>query len=145
MKRFSIQPFPLGCKKPYQKGFCYQTYYKLNKVEEDAIYDLASLTKVTATTPAIMKLVEEGEIKLDDKVGKYIPEFNEGDKKNITIENFLLHSSGLPPFRVYIDSLKSEEEIIKAVKNEPLTYQTGTDYRYSDLGFILLGEIVEKV
>lgn len=129
----------------YHRGFGYQTYDKLNKIDEDAIYDLASLTKVTTTTPAIMKLVEEGEINLDDKVGKYISEFNEGDKKNITIENFLLHNSGLPPFRVYIDSLKSEEKIIKAVKNEPLIYQTGTDYRYSDLGFILLGEIVEKV
>ncbi|MDZ7659680.1 MAG: serine hydrolase [Fodinibius sp.] len=129
----------------YQEGFGYETYEKLNPIKEDAVYDLASLTKATATTAAIMKLVEEEKISLKDKVGKYIPEFSQGKKKNITIENFLLHNSGLPPFRVYVDSLKSEKEIIEAIKNEPLTYKTGTDYRYSDLGFILLGKIVEQV
>ncbi|WP_138429222.1 glycoside hydrolase family 3 N-terminal domain-containing protein [Fodinibius saliphilus] len=129
----------------YQEGFGYQTYKKLTPVKEDAIYDLASLTKVTATTPAIMKLVEEGIISIDDKVGNYIPEFTKGQKKNITIRNLLLHNSGLPAFRVYIDSLKSESRIIEAVKNEPLVYNTGTKYEYSDLGFILLGEIVEEV
>lgn len=129
----------------YQEGFGYETYKKLNPIKEDAVYDLASLTKVTATTAAVMKLVEEEKISLEDKVGKYIPEFTEGEKKNITIENFLLHNSGLPPFRVYVDSLKSEDEIIEAIKNEPLTYETGTDYRYSDLGFILLAEIIEQV
>lgn len=129
----------------YQKGFGYETYEKLNPVKENAVYDLASLTKVTATTAAVMKLIEEGKIDLKDKVGKYIPEFSEGDKKNITIRNFLLHNSGLPPFRIYVDSLKTEDEIIKAIKNEPLTYKTGTDYRYSDLGFILLGKIIEQV
>ncbi|WP_445664733.1 glycoside hydrolase family 3 N-terminal domain-containing protein [Fodinibius sp. AD559] len=129
----------------YQKGFGYETYEKLNPIKEDAVYDLASLTKVTATTVAVMKLVEEGKISLKDKIGKYIPEFSEGKKKNITIANFLLHNSGLPPFRVYVDSLKSEEEIIEAIKTEPLTYKTGSDYRYSDLGFILLAEIVEQV
>jgi beta-glucosidase-like glycosyl hydrolase/CubicO group peptidase (beta-lactamase class C family) len=129
----------------YQKGFGYETYKKLEPIKEDAVYDLASLTKVTATTAAVMKLVEEGKIALKDKIGKYIPEFSSGEKKNITIENFLLHNSGFPPFRVYVDSLKSEHKIIEAIKNEPLTYKTGTDYRYSDLGFILLAEIIEQV
>ncbi len=129
----------------YQEGFGYETYEKLNPIKEDAVYDLASLTKVTATTAAVMKLVEEEKISLKDKIGKYIPSFSKDKKKNITIENFLLHNSGLPPFRVYVDSLKSEKEIIEAIKNEPLTYETGTDYRYSDLGFILLGEIIEQV
>ncbi|WP_440998576.1 glycoside hydrolase family 3 N-terminal domain-containing protein [Fodinibius sp. SL11] len=129
----------------YQKGFGYETYKKLNPIKEDAVYDLASLTKVTATTAAVMKLVEEGKIDLKDKIGKYIPAFSEGEKKDITIRNFLLHNSGLPPFRIYVDSLKSEKKIIEAIKNEPLTYKTGTDYRYSDLGFILLGEIIEQV
>jgi len=129
----------------YQRGFGYETYKKLNPIKEDAIYDLASLTKVTATTPAIMKLVSEEKISLDDKVSTYFDEFSEGQKSKITIRNLLLHNSGLPPFRVYIDSIKTEEKIIEAVKNEPLTYKPGTEYKYSDLGFILLGEIVEKV
>jgi len=129
----------------YNKGFGYQTYKKLAPIEDDAIYDLASLTKVTATTPAIMKLVDEGKINLDDKISSYFPEFNEGRKDEITIRNLLLHNSGLPPFRVYVDSLKTESEILKAVKNEPLVYLPGSKYEYSDLGFILLGEIVEQV
>lgn len=129
----------------YQKGFGYETYKKLNPIRENAVYDLASLTKVTATTPAIMKLLDEDKISLDDKVSKYFPEFSEGEKSEVTIRNLLLHDSGLPAFRVYIDSLKTEDEIIEAVKNEPLIREPGTKYEYSDLGFILLGEIVEQV
>lgn len=129
----------------YQQGFGYQTYQKLDPVNKDAIYDLASLTKATATTPAIMKLVDEGKIDLYDKVGKYFPFFKEGDKNRITIRNLLLHDSGLPAFRLYIDKLQSEDEIIEAIKNEPLIHEPGTTYEYSDLGFILLGKIVEQV
>ena len=128
----------------YQQGFGYQTYKKLHPVKDDAVYDLASLTKVTATTPAIMKLVSDNKISLNDKVGKYFDEFREGEKSKITIRNLLLHNSGLPPFRVYIDSLKSEKQIISAVKKEPLIYKPGSEYQYSDLGFILLGEIIEE-
>ena len=129
----------------YQKGFGYKTYEKLHPVGEDAIYDVASLTKVMATTPAVMKLVDDGKISLDDKISKYIPEFRTNNKSKITIRNLLLHNSGLPAFRVYVDSLKTEEKIIKAIKNEPLIYEPGTKYEYSDLGFILLGEIIETV
>ncbi|TYP94901.1 beta-glucosidase [Fodinibius salinus] len=129
----------------YQKGFGYQTYKKLNPIRKNTIYDLASLTKVTATTPAVMKLVDEGKLSLDDRVGKYIAEFTSGPKKNITIRNLLLHNSGLPPYRIYVDSIKTEAKLIKAIKNEPLTYKPGTKYKYSDLGFILLGEIIEQV
>lgn len=129
----------------YQQGFGYHTYKKLKAVKENAIYDLASLTKVTATTPAIMKLVDEGKLSLDDKVGKYIPAFRQGDKSQVTIRNLLLHNSGLPAFRLYIDKLKTEQKILHAVKTEPLIYEPGQKYEYSDLGFILLGEIIEKV
>lgn len=129
----------------YRKAFGYHTYDKLEKVSETDIYDLASLTKILATTTSVMKLVDEGELKITDPVSKYIPEFKKGQKRNITIRNLLLHNSGLPPFRVYIDSLKTEEEIIQAIKNEPLINEPGAKYVYSDLGFILLGEIVEQL
>ena len=129
----------------YQKAFGYQTYDKIEQVDKTDVYDLASLTKIVATTSAAMTLVDEDKINLDDKVSKYIPEFSKGNKKNISIRNLLLHDSGLPPFRVYVDSLKDEASIIKAIKDEPLTYKTGTKYVYSDLGFILLGEIIEQV
>ncbi|HLR76660.1 MAG TPA: serine hydrolase, partial [Balneolaceae bacterium] len=72
-------------------------------------------------------------------------EFKQGKKRQITIKNLLLHNSGLPPFRVYVDKLQKRSQIVKAVKNEPLTYEPGTRFVYSDLGFILLGEIVKKV
>jgi len=129
----------------WQKGYGYHTYDKLKKVEASDIFDLASLTKVVATTTSIMKLVDEGRIDLDDKVAKYIPEFKTGAKKQITIRNLLSHDSGLPAFRVYVDSLKTRAEIIKAVREEPLINDPGTEYVYSDLGFILLAEIVEEV
>jgi len=129
----------------YQKGFGYQTYKKLKPVEDDEVYDLASLTKVTATTPAVMKLIDERKLHLNDKVSKFFPEFKKGKKSRITIRNLLLHNSGLPAFRVYIDSLKTEKAIVNAVKNEPLINDPGTKYVYSDLGFILLGKIVEQV
>jgi len=129
----------------YNKSFGYHTYDKTKKVEESDIYDLASLTKIIATTSAIMKLVDEKRIKLEDKVSKYIPEFSKGPKKSITIRNLLLHDSGLPPFRIYVDKLKKESSIIDAIKNEPLINSPGEKYVYSDLGFILLGEITEQI
>ncbi len=129
----------------YQKPFGYYTYDKLEKVEPSDIYDLASLTKVVATTTSIMKLVDEGRLDLDDRVGQYIPEYRQGAKQRVTIRHLLLHNSGLPPFRVYIDKLKTEKEIIEAVKNEPLTHKPGEKFVYSDLGFILLGEIIEQL
>ncbi|WP_395276537.1 glycoside hydrolase family 3 N-terminal domain-containing protein [Halalkalibaculum sp. DA384] len=129
----------------YQKGYGYHTYDKLNPVNATDIYDLASLTKVVATTTAVMRLVDTGKLKLDDRVAEYIPEFNTGPKKNITIRHLLSHNSGLPPFRVYVDSLKERSQLIQAVRDEPLIYSPGSRYEYSDLGFILLAEIAEKV
>ncbi len=129
----------------YQEGFGYHTYDKTEAVSGSDIYDLASLTKVVATTAAVMKLVDEREISLSDSVGTYIPEFKNGSKQKITLRHLLLHTSGLPPFRVYVDSLSEREEILEAVRNEPLTSEPGEKYVYSDLGYILLGEIVEQV
>lgn len=129
----------------HQEAYGYHTYQKLKEVEASDVFDLASLTKVVATTTAIMRLVDTGQLELDQKVSKYFSEFSEGKKKQVTIGNLLLHNSGLPPFRVYVDSLKSENKILEAVKNEPLVNEPGTKYVYSDLGFILLGEIVEQV
>ncbi len=129
----------------YRKAFGYHTYDKLEKVNVTDIYDLASLTKVMATTTSVMKLVDQGDLKLSDPVSKYIKEYRKGKKRNITIRHLLLHESGLPPFRVYVDSLKTEDAIMEAIKNEPLINEPGEKYVYSDLGFILLGEIVEQI
>lgn len=129
----------------WNNGYGYFDYTKTRKVNHDDVYDLASLTKAMATTTSIMKLLDEEKIQLSDPVGKYIPEFNFGDRNKVTIEQLLLHTSGLPAFRVYVDKLKTRTEIIDAVRNEPLIATPGEEYVYSDLGFILLGEIVEEV
>jgi beta-N-acetylhexosaminidase len=129
----------------WNRGYGYHDYTKTKRVAANDVFDLASLTKVLATTTAIMKLAGEDKISLNDRVSKYIPEFREGEKNEITIRHLLLHTSGLPAFRVYVDVLKTRDEIIDAVRNEPLINKPGEEYVYSDLGFILLGEIVEEV
>ncbi|HBQ58786.1 MAG TPA: hypothetical protein DD671_03965, partial [Balneolaceae bacterium] len=58
-------------------------------------------------------------------IPKYIPEFDEPQRRDITIRDILLHQTGLPPFRVYVDSMKTRDEILNAIKNEPLTYEPG--------------------
>ncbi len=110
----------------------------------DTIYDVASLTKVVATTPAIMKLYEQGKIKIDDPVTKYLPEF-QGGKSNITIRNLLTHYSGLrpdldidPPWSGY------ETGIRKALIDKPAG-PPGVSFVYSDINFELLGEVVRRV
>lgn len=129
----------------WSEGYGYHDYNKTTAVSDNDVYDLASLTKVMGTTTAIMKLVDEGRLALDDKVAEYIPEFDTDEKRMITIEQMLLHTSGLPAFKVYVDKLKTRGEIMEAIKNEPLEYEPGEDYVYSDLGFILLAEIVEEI
>ena len=110
----------------------------------DTIYDVASLTKVVATTPAIMKLYEQGKIKLDDPVTAYLPEF-QGGKSNITIRNLMTHYSGLRP-DLDIDPAWSgyETGIRKALIDKPAG-PPGVNFVYSDINFELLGEIVRRL
>lgn len=129
----------------YCDAFGYRTYDKKKRVVPNDVFDLASLTKVVATTTSIMKLVDEKKMSLNDRVFKYIQEFDQGTKREVTVRQLLLHTSGLPAFRVYVDSLKTRAAILDAVKNEPLINTPDTKYVYSDLGFILLGQIVEQV
>ncbi|TVP98299.1 MAG: hypothetical protein EA359_18495 [Balneolaceae bacterium] len=129
----------------WQRGYGYHDYNKTRAVMHTDIYDLASVTKIMATTTAIMKLADEGKLSIDDPVSKYIPEFNTTDKREITIRHFLLHTSGLPAFRIYVDVMRTRDELLNAVRNEPLINKPGEQYVYSDLGYILLGEIIEVV
>lgn len=129
----------------WEQGYGYHDYSKTRAVRPDDIYDLASISKIMATTTSIMKLVNDELISLDDPVARYIEEFDHGEKRNITIRHFLLHTSGLPAYRIYVDLLRTRTELINAIKNEPLINQPGETYVYSDLGFILLAEIVKIV
>ncbi|MBK7255622.1 MAG: serine hydrolase [Ignavibacteria bacterium] len=130
----------------YEKSFGNFTYDEFSPaVTDESIYDLASLTKVIATTSAIMKLYQESKIDINDKVVKYIPEFANNGKENINILNLLLHNSGLKAFIPFYKYYSSKEEVINAIYNAELDYEPDTKFVYSDLNAILLGFIVEKV
>lgn len=116
--------------------------YEVNTT--DTLYDIASLTKVVATTTSIMILVEQGKLSLQDKVSKFYPDFIGYQKNNVTIEKLLRHQSGLGAGLVSHknESLKAYVERFLSL---PLSYFPGKNTVYSDLGFILLGQIVEKI
>ena len=129
-----------------QEAFGTMTYSPSSaKTTIESVYDMASLTKVLATTTCLMKLYDEGKIKLDDSVTKYIPEFGANGKQNVRIANLLLHNSGLAAFRPYDQQVQGAEAAIQAVYNEKLVYKTGDSMVYSDLGFITLGEVIHRI
>jgi uncharacterized protein YbbC (DUF1343 family)/CubicO group peptidase (beta-lactamase class C family) len=129
-----------------QEAFGTMTYSPSSaKTTLESVYDMASLTKVFATTTCLMKLYDEGKIKLDDSVSKYIPEFAANGKGNVRIANLLLHNSGLAAFRPYDRQVQGAAAAMQAVYNEKLTYKTGDSMVYSDLGFITLGEVVKRI
>jgi CubicO group peptidase (beta-lactamase class C family) len=114
-------------------------------VAERTIYDLASLTKVIGTTTAVMILFDEGKLRLDDPVVKYIPEFGGGPKDQVTIRMLLEHRSGLPAGRDLWRITQTPEEARAAVISTPLFAAPGQYYEYSDLGADMLGFVVEAV
>jgi CubicO group peptidase (beta-lactamase class C family) len=113
---------------------------------EDTIYDAASLTKVVATTPSIMLLVQQGRLRLDDPAAKYIPGFAKRGKGKITIRHLLTHYSGLPADLRLTKKRKASPRSIwtEIYQAKPLA-PPGGRFIYSDLGFIVLGKVVEKV
>ena len=110
----------------------------------DTVFDLASLTKVVATLPSVLYLVGRSEVGLDDPVRRYLPAFGPG-KDEVTVRQLLLHTSGLPDQRRYYQWLREAKEVRAAALAEPLVAPPGTIVRYSDIGFITLGELVEAV
>jgi beta-glucosidase-like glycosyl hydrolase/CubicO group peptidase (beta-lactamase class C family) len=118
-------------------------------VKADTIYDAASLTKPVVTTAAIMTLVTQGRVDLDAPVSRYLREWLSGPnadwRRRVTVRDLLLHDSGLPAHREYFKSAKGSREILTRVFAEPLVSEPGTKIEYSDLGFMLLGEIVERL
>ena len=110
----------------------------------ESLFDIASLTKVTATLSCIMHLVDSKKIAVDDLVTKYIPEYDNHGKGATKLRNLLLHNAGLLPD--YPSPLpKTKREVMDWVHNCTLDYPIGTAFVYSDLSFILLGEITERV
>ncbi len=130
----------------YSKGFGHFTYDKNSpNVKTNSIFDLASVSKVVATTSAAMILVDQGKLNLDEKVITYLPQFNNNGKNKVTIRNLLLHNSGLAPFKKYYDVFSTEEEVINDIMNLPLDNPPGEKYVYSDLGMITLQKVIENI
>ena len=122
-------------------------------VNAETMYDLASLTKVVATTTAIMLLEEDHRIDINSPVARYLPEWmnaaakdpNPAWRAKVTVRNLLLHDSGLPAHKKFYEEVDGKEKVIARVIAEPLVSEPGTKVEYSDLGFMLLGEIIERL
>ena len=110
---------------------------------DDTIFDLASLTKVVATTPMVMQQIERGVLALDDPVSGHIAAWSSDDRIGVTLRDLLAHSSGLPAWRPLFRELKGRAAYEAAIAAEPLEYPPRTRSIYSDLDFILLGFIVD--
>jgi CubicO group peptidase (beta-lactamase class C family) len=126
----------------------------------DTIFDLASLTKPMVTTTAILQLVGEGIVALDDPVAKHLPPFADRDKEEVTLRHLLTHSSGLKPWRAFHELLIERERktmtpllgtaegrawVLDRVQRSGLVHEPGTAAVYGDLDFIVLGALVEAV
>lgn len=130
----------------YEKPYGMFTYeVNSQKVTTETIFDLASLTKVIATTTAAMICIDRNLFLLDDKVINFIPEFGVNNKENITIRNLLFHNSGLTAWKKFYGRGLDENGVLEEIFNSELEYKTGTKMVYSDLGIITLGKIIEKV
>lgn len=111
----------------------------------DTIFDIASLTKVVATTIAVMQLVEKGEVRLNDPVVKYLPQFAQDGKEEITVRMLLTHFSGLPEDLDLADLWEGRGTAFALAFAEKPIYPPGSRFLYSDINFILLGALVERV
>lgn len=115
---------------------------------KDTLFDLASVTKVMATTQSIMILVDRGLVDVNETVATYLPGFEANGKGNITVAQLLTHSSGLPqwePTFLYCDNTQEQLEYIKNLKTNPDFKTDGSEPKYSDFSFMTLGFIVEAV
>ena len=137
----------------YKKAWGYAQKYDYDhkllnppeKMTVDHLFDLASLTKVVGTTTSIMLLTDRGLLSPDDPVSKYIPAFNTPEKKAVTLRNLLTHTAGLTEWYPLFYRSSNRKDTYKVIGSLPLKYPVGAQRSYSDLGFMLLGEIIEKV
>lgn len=111
----------------------------------ETIYDLASLTKPLVTGLLCARLVELGELTLDSSIGQYLQEFDRADKHHITVRELLTHTSGMPAWRPLYLMAHENEGALAAIASKPLEYKTAERVVYSDLGFIVLGFLLERL
>jgi CubicO group peptidase (beta-lactamase class C family) len=111
----------------------------------DAIFDLASLTKPIATGTSVMLLIEQGKLSVEDKVAEHWPAFAANGKEDVTVAHLLLHTSGLTADNSINDYRDGRDKALERVANLKLEAPAGTRFRYSDVGFITLGVLVERI
>ncbi len=130
----------------YRKAFGNRSLVpQVEKMTLDTIFDVASLTKPIATATSIMILVEQGKLRLNDTVGKFFPEIEDEAAKRVTILQLLTHTSGYRPDFDLGEKWTGRDGMLAALKKEKLRNPPGTRFVYSDIGFIVLGEIVERI
>jgi len=112
---------------------------------EETVFDLASLTKVLSTALLVMRQVERGAVGLDDPVSRYVPAWRGADREHVTLRDLLAHSSGLPAHRHLYRDHRGREAFERAICEMPLEYAPRSKSIYSDLGFILLGFVLEDL
>ncbi|HEY3972573.1 MAG TPA: serine hydrolase [Candidatus Sulfotelmatobacter sp.] len=111
----------------------------------DTVFDLASLTKVIATTTSVMQLVEQGKVRMNDPVAKYLPEFAQNEKGDITVRQLLTHYSGLEPDLDLKAAWEGKDTAYSMAYAETPAQSPGSSFTYSDINFIVLGALVERV
>lgn len=122
-----------------------ETYDQGSKaVSVDSRFDMASLTKVCATTPAVLWCCDHGLLALDTPVQQLLPEFTGKDKEKVTLRHLLTHCAGLPAYIKFFETIRGKDAIVAAAAAAPLESEPGTATKYSDLGLILTMVIVER-
>ncbi len=153
----------------YHKGFGYYTYDHQNRVTTQTMYDVASITKTAATTLAVMKLYDEGRIKLHDHIGNYLSYLKGSDKTHITLAELLTHTSGMPAFIPFYTRIQGDERYLRNYRSpnfeievadnlflrndypDTMRYEIAQcklkhhQYLYSDLNMVLLKDMVEQM
>lgn len=147
------------------KGYGHFSYESIRPVGPESAFDLASLTKVVATTPAVMDLYESDRISLDAPVTEYWPEFGQNGKERVTVRHLLTHTSGLRPFHhpvhlvpgnpffalplpytpFYRLEMLDRTDLYGFIARDTLQYTPGTEHQYSDLGMITMAHLVERI
>ncbi|HEY8780619.1 MAG TPA: serine hydrolase [Mucilaginibacter sp.] len=126
-------------------NYAHELLAKPEKMTTEHMFDIASLTKVVGTTTSIMLLADKGQISINDPVSKYIKAFGAPDKAGITIRHLLTHTAGLYEWYPLFYRASNKQETFKLIGELPLAFPVGAQRKYSDLGFTILGEIVEVV
>jgi uncharacterized protein YbbC (DUF1343 family)/CubicO group peptidase (beta-lactamase class C family) len=130
----------------YRKAFGHRSLEPRQEImTADTIFDVASLTKVIATTTAVMQLVEQGKVRLNEPVAKYLTEYTQNDKDDITVRELMTHHSGLREDLDLVPDWRGRDFALRLIAAEKPISPPGSRFLYSDINFISLGALVEKV